>query len=179
MGRQQQITMDRSATTRHLRFTWLPSGKAAILLMGLAGLLGLPDVSWALQVHEAPEGFVAHQLAHIFFAAALALMAYWLEANRFVQEKGWRLIQAACLLLLLWNVVAFCGHWVTEKIPPDLLVGERGTVSRRLLLGDSPRTVLYYYLGMDHLVCVPAILCLYLGIKTLYKQIARNGGTDR
>jgi hypothetical protein len=30
--------------------------------------------------------------------------------------------------------------------------------------------VFYYFLKMDHLVCVPAILCLFLGIRNLYKQ---------
>ncbi len=171
--------MGRMGTRNQRRSRRLTSVRAWGLVIASAGILCLPDVSWALQVHVAPEGIVAHQLAHMFFAAALALLAYWLEANRFVEEKGWRLIQAACLLLILWNVVAFCGHWAADKVSPDLLVGERGSVTRRLLLEEAPWATLYYFLSMDHLVCVPAIFCLLLGIRTLYKQIAGNGGTTR
>lgn len=179
MRGQYRRTRDRSAMRNRSRRPWVIPGKALVFVVVLSGLFCLPELSWALQVHIAPEGFVAHQLAHVFFAAALALMAYWLEANRFVEEKGWRLIQAACLLLLLWNFVAFSGHWVTDSISQDLLVGERGALSRRLLVGRSSVAWLYYSLSMDHLVCVPAILCLFLGIRKLYKQIAVNGGADR
>jgi hypothetical protein len=58
------------------------------------------------------------------------------------------------------------GHWVQELIPDASLAGEPDW-SQRLRLDLSPWAHLYYALKFDHLVCVPAIICLYLGTRGL------------
>jgi len=138
----------------------------------VAYLLYDSPAAMAFQSHPAPEGLYAHQLAHVFFILAMAMLAYWLQVNGFTRERGWRLIQMSCILLILWNLVAFAGHWVEEGIPETVKSGEPDWTQR--IVVDSAWTGLYYVLKLDHLVQVPAALCLLLGIRSLYKQAVRE-----
>ncbi|WP_052316015.1 hypothetical protein [Desulfomonile tiedjei] len=128
-----------------------------------------PDCAEAFQSHPAPEGLYVHQIAHIVFIIAMGFLAYWLQYNLLIRERGWRLIQLACLLLILWNVVAFIGHWVETRIPDASVVGEPDW-SQRIRVDLHPLIPLYYMLKLDHLVSVPAMIALFLGIRSLYKQ---------
>ncbi|MDQ7783893.1 MAG: hypothetical protein RDU20_13505 [Desulfomonilaceae bacterium] len=142
----------------------------------ILGVLLAPGRVWALQVHPEPEGLIAHQLAHLFFATTMAVLAYWLHVNRFVRERGWRLIQISCLLFLLWNIGAFAGHWAAAHLPDDIFVGEPGSLSRKVLSGQSVWVLPYLIFHLDHLICVPAILCLLLGIRSLYVKVLDEDG---
>lgn len=129
-----------------------------------------PDCAWAIQSHGPPEGLYTHQLAHALFALSMAVLAYWLQANRFTLQRGWRLIQMSCVLFIFWNLTAFAGHFVETSIPADLIIGQTGSWDQRVLTGAHPLTAAYCILKLDHFVCVPAILCLFLGIRRLYTQ---------
>jgi hypothetical protein len=145
-------------------------GACAIVLIACFVVCLAPDKAWALQIHNSPEGLYVHQLAHILFAFSMAVLAYWLEINHFTEERGWRLIQISCLLFLLWNLVAFTGHYVEVMIPPDLIEGRAGSWNQKIMIEGDSIAVVYYFLKLDHLVCVPAILCLFFGIRDLYKR---------
>jgi hypothetical protein len=136
-------------------------------------LEGIP--AEAFQSHPAPEGLYVHQLAHMFFVVAMAILAYWLQVNRFAEQRGWRLIQAACLLFILWNLDTILGHWVEEKIPSEALLGEPDW-TQRISLAVSPWVPAYYLLKLDHLVCVPAVGCLMLGVRSLYRNALKEEG---
>lgn len=142
-----------------------------LMPLAVMGILLAPDRVWALQVHPHPEGLVAHQLAHIFFSATMVVLAYWLQVNQFVQERGWRFIQISCLLFLLWNIDAFSGHLIARHLPNEMFVGEPRSLSRKVLLGQSAWVLPYFILHLDHFICVPAILCLLLGIRSLYRKV--------
>ncbi|MFA6222350.1 MAG: hypothetical protein WC647_08540 [Desulfomonilaceae bacterium] len=156
-----------------LRNQWTIPGSfgsgAIALITGFVVFLA-PDTAWALQSHGPPEGLYAHQMAHILLAISMAVLAYWLEINSYTKERGWRLIQLSFLLFLLWNLVAFSGHFVEIRITPDLIEGQRGGWDQRIIIEGDFLTLAYYFLKLDHLVAVPAILCLFLGIRNLYKQ---------
>jgi len=137
---------------------------------------GTADFAWAFQSHPAPEGLYAHQLAHVFFAASMGILTYWLHRNRLSNQSGWRLIQVSCVLFIAWNVVTFSGHWVEELISDNMLQGYPNW-NQRIALGSSPAAVFYYVLKLDHLLCVPAILCLVLGLRSLYKQVLAKAET--
>lgn len=130
-------------------------------------VLSIPSLAWAFQSHPAPEGLYAHQLAHVFFIVAMGILAYWLQVNEFVRQRGWRLIQMSCILFILWNIMAIVGHWVEERVAADAVIGEPDWTQRIIL--DSMMMRLYYVLKLDHLVCVPAMICLLLGIRSLYR----------
>ena len=142
------------------------------LILILAYIFCGPTAATAFQSHPAPEGLYVHQLAHWFFILAMGMLAYWLQANSFTREKGWRLIQVSCILLILWNLVAFTGHWVEEMIPNTVISGEPDWTQR--IVVDSVWTGLYYAFKLDHLMQVPAVICLLLGIRSLYKHAVRE-----
>jgi hypothetical protein len=145
--------------------------RTSFVLM-LTYLLCSPTAANAFQSHPAPEGLYVHQLAHWFFIFAMGMLAYWLQVNGLTREKGWRLIQLSCILLIFWNLVAFTGHWVEEMISDAVVSGEPDWTQR--IVVDSAWTGLYYVLKLDHLVQIPATLCLLLGIRSLYKRAAKE-----
>ena len=125
----------------------------------------------ATQAHSAPEGLYAHQLAHIFFIVSMGVLIYWLRERKLVQAVGWRYIQYSALFFILWNVDAFFVHLVEEQL--DLIDIQRmglweinitTTMKSQKFLG------LYYAAKLDHLLCVPALLFLYFGLRRLLKD---------
>lgn len=146
------------------------TGVAALFLFVFSGMSLLPESAWALQTHGAPEGLITHQLAHVLFALSMGVLAYWLESNHFIRARGWRLIQLSCVLFLIWNLVAFSGHFAEGLLPPDLILGPKGSWNQQLLMDGGSTAMAYYSLKLDHLVCVPAIVCLFFGIRSLYLQ---------
>jgi hypothetical protein len=138
--------------------------RPAVLLVLTAALIGAPASGWAIQVHPAPEGLYAHQLAHLFLAASLGFFAFWLQRRGLVAINGWRLIQASCLLLVLWSLAAMAGHHLEGRLSPEALRSAEGGA---YLAVDGPRALLYYLLKMDHFLCVPAMALLYLGLRRL------------
>lgn len=106
----------------------------------------------------------------------MGLLAYWLQVNGFTRERGWRLIQIACVFFLAWNAMATFGHWVEERVPDGIIVGPSDWTQRIRLAASSWSTV-YYLLKMDHLVCVPAMICLVLGLKTLCRKVLNEASS--
>jgi hypothetical protein len=146
-----------------------------IAATGLGLLVALPESALAFQSHPEPEGLYVHQLAHVFFIVAMAFLAYWLQANNLTEQKGWRLVQISCLLLILWNLDAMAGHWVEERVPDRSLIGEPDW-TQRINLDTSPWVPVYYLLKLDHLLCVPAIVCLFAGIRLLFRNALKEEG---
>ena len=139
----------------------------------------------ATQTHGEPEGLVAHQIAHLFFMVSMGFLVYWLHARRLTKERGWRFIQYAAILLILWNMDTFFAHTLDEAV--DLLDIRRiGNWHIRIVAesGFESLETLYYAAKLDHLWCVPALWLLYIGIKRLEQsgqemraQAKRDGGS--
>jgi hypothetical protein len=137
----------------------------------LALLLAAATPVWATQTHGEPEGLVVHQLAHLFFIFSMGLLIYWLRQRNLVKLKAWRYIQYSAMLFILWNIDTFTVHLLDEQV--GLMRIQRldtwhlqiDTEARHRLLA-----YIYYITKLDHLLCVPALLCLYLGLRRLYHE---------
>ncbi|MGD9007497.1 MAG: hypothetical protein PVG41_06230 [Desulfobacteraceae bacterium] len=133
-------------------------------------LVGATPV-WSTQTHGEPEGLVVHQLTHLFFIFSMGLLIYWLRRRNLVKLKAWRYIQYSAMLFILWNIDTFGVHLLDEQV--DLIRIQRlddwylqiDTAANYRHLG-----FIYYIAKLDHLLCVPALLCLYLGLKRLYHE---------
>jgi len=136
-----------------------------------------PGTVSAFQSHPAPEGLYGHQLAHVFFVISMAILVYWLEQNRFTLKRGWRFIQIACVFFIAWNIVAFVGHWVEEQIPNSSVTGEADW-TQRIDFSAHPLVPVYYILKLDHFFSVPAMIFLFLGIKSLYDEVTKQEHAD-
>lgn len=144
------------------------------LFLLLIGLIVYPEQVWALQSHAAPEGIYVHQLAHIFFLAALCYLFWDIRRSSF-PSKGWRFLQIFCVLMVLWNIVAFTGHWIGFFMDKSYFVTESGYLSAKLAGPVSTTKLIYYFTKLDHIFSVPALFCLYLCMRSLYKASCEEG----
>jgi len=148
-------------------------------LLAAAVLAAIPGQALATQAHGAPEGIIAHQLAHIFFIVSMGILIFWLRERGLVRQAGWRYIQYAALFLALWNADTFTVHLLDEQLA--LVTVDRLDVWRIRIstAGGAPWLGWFYYLAkLDHLLCVPALLFLYFGLKRLrgQKELRTPGG---
>lgn len=143
-------------------------------LLLLSVLLVLPEKAHALQSHGAPEGIYVHQLAHIFFLSALCYLFWDIRRSSF-PGPGWRYLQLFCVFMIIWNVVAFTGHWVGVGIQPAEIVTDTGYLSSKISGPVSSAKLIYYFTKLDHLFSVPALFCLYLCMRSLYLKSCVEG----
>lgn len=114
---------------------------------------------------------MVHQIAHLFFTFSMGLLIYWLRKRGLVSRKGWRYIQYAALFFIAWNLDAFFSHWLLEQsgfISVENIQGMKMRVTAAEGLGWLSQ--IYYITKLDHLLCVPAMLFLLLGIRRLYRS---------
>lgn len=136
------------------------------LFLPLALLLA-PAQAWALQSHGPPEGIYVHQLAHLFYAAALAYLCWDVGRSSF-PGKGWRYLQLFCVLMIFWNIVAFSGHWLGFYIQSSDVVSSHGYMSKHIIGPITTVKIIYFFATLDHLISVPALFCLFLSMRALY-----------
>jgi len=137
----------------------------------LASALCLLSASPALatQGHGGIEGVYIHQLAHLFFILSMAILVFRLREERLVKQKGWRYIQYAAVFFILWNIDAFIVHLLDDQ----LRVVQLTRINAWQLKVAGPSTYLvrfYFMIKLDHLLCVPALWLLYLGLKHLLAE---------
>jgi len=147
----------------------IPGYLRQILLIALILLFAEPAL--ATQAHGEPEGLYAHQLGHLFFIISMGVLIFWLRERQLVQAPGWRYIQYAALFFILWNVDAFFVHLVDEQLA--VIESQRINLWEIKLTSTVDSNILiwlYYIAKLDHLLCVPALLFLYFGLRRLLKD---------
>lgn len=125
--------------------------------------------AWAVQGHAAPEGLYVHQLAHVFYAAALCYLFWDIRRSKF-KSNGWNLIQIFCVVMVFWNAVAFTGHSVEAFMDSAHLTANTGYWSTRLQGPFTTINILYYITKLDHVVSVSALFFLCLGMRRIYHR---------
>lgn len=140
-------------------------------------LLGSPAL--ATQVHGGIEGVWAHQLAHLFFLFSMGLLVFWLRRAGLVKAPGWRYIQYAAFFFMLWNVDAFLVHFLDEQILA-VEVSQLDGWRIRIAAADNRRwlAVIYYLAKLDHLLCVPGMVCLMLGLRRMLHDGRRERAVE-
>jgi hypothetical protein len=122
----------------------------------------------ATQAHGGIEGVYIHQASHLFFVISMAILIYWLRERELVRERGWRYIQYAALLFIIWNLDTILVHFLDDQL--ELIRATRvDTWQIRVQAQNGARSleVFYYLAKLDHLLCVPALFFLYAGLKRL------------
>ena len=134
----------------------------------------------ATQAHGEPEGIIAHQVAHVFFIFSMGILIYWLRERGLVVEKAWRYIQYAAFFFILWNLDTILAHLFDEQLRM-VRVTREGLWIIHIDTGDNPRWLgwLYYFLKLDHLLCVPALAFLLLGLRRLVRSDSLEIGREK
>lgn len=131
-------------------------------------LLLFADPALATQTHGQPEGLYVHQMAHLFFIISMGSLEFWLRQRNLVQEKGWKYLQFAAILFILWNIDAILVHFLDEHLHIlGITKVDLWHIRIESLQGQYSLAVLYYLLKLDHLLCVPAMFFLYRGLSRL------------
>ncbi|MBC8209213.1 MAG: hypothetical protein H8E79_08625 [Desulfobulbaceae bacterium] len=144
------------------------------LLLLLPGLIVLfPVQAWALQTHGAPEGIIVHQMAHVFYFGALVYL-FWDLRRTMSQGRGWKFLQIFCLLMMLWNILAFVGHQTHLIMDAADFSHEFGYLSSMMLGPFSATKLINYFARLDHLILVPALIFLFLSLRSIYRSTAEG-----
>ena len=128
-----------------------------------------PGNAWAVQSHAAPEGLYVHQLAHIFYTAAMCYLLWGIRQSAF-KSRGWRFLQIFCIFMVVWNVVAFTGHCLAPFIHNTDFTREAGYLSTHLQGPFTGVKFWYYFTKLDHLFSIPSLFFLYLAMKNIYRS---------
>lgn len=138
------------------------------ILSSLTSALLVPGNALATQGHGGIEGVYAHQFAHVFFIVSMGILIYWLRERKLVQETGWRLIQYSALFFILWNIDTILVHALDDQFR---IIQAQPVGTWQILISDGYNhnfiKLFYYVAKLDHLLCVPALVLLYLGLKRL------------
>jgi hypothetical protein len=134
--------------------------------------------AWALQTHGSSEGIVVHQFAHIQYLGALAYLLWDIRRSSFT-GVGWVYLQRFCLLMMLWNGIAFIGHFSQMSLSEGAISTEDGYLSALLLLPVTFGKWIYYITALDHLVCAPALFFLFFAMRSFYRSVDRDKKEDR
>lgn len=120
----------------------------------------------AIQSHGAPEGMYVHQVGHLLYALAMVGFAFSIRKSRLTGIKGWKLISIGAILLACWNIWAFCAHIIDTAVPGSHFIVNSSGI-KTAIIADSRLDYFYYIFKMDHLICVPALLVMYIGLKKI------------
>ncbi|BBO92300.1 hypothetical protein [Desulfosarcina ovata] len=134
----------------------------------------------ATQAHAGIEGVWVHQFAHVFFLFSMGLLIFWLRQAELVKLPGWRYIQYAALFFILWNLDAILVHLLDEQILA-VTVNTIGPWHIRInaAAGRDWLATVYYLAKLDHLLCVPAMVCLMLGLRHMLQENRRSQSDGR
>jgi hypothetical protein len=142
-------------------------------LAPLITLVLLCQDAWALQTHGGSEGVVVHQLAHIQYLGALGYLLWDIRRSGFA-GVGWLYLQRFCWLMMIWNGIAFIGHFAQMALPDGAISTEDGYLSALLLLPVSFGHWIYYVTALDHLVITPALFFLFLAMRSFSRTAASD-----
>jgi len=139
--------------------------QAAARLAAWCWLLLVPAPAAAFQGHGPLEGYLLHQMGHLLFGLAMAVLGVRLRRSPLRRDRGWRTLSLAFLLFACWNCWTLAGHVLDQGAfaapAPDGAVRLHGTGG-----------LAWYLLKMDHLLAVPALLLYCLGLGRIDPQRA-------
>ncbi|MEJ2033152.1 MAG: hypothetical protein P8Y63_08960 [Deltaproteobacteria bacterium] len=144
-----------------------------ILVSVLLLLLSWPRPAWALQTHGGYEGLYVHQGAHLLFILAMISFAYRLRVTKLTAQKSWRWMYRGAVMISIWNIWAFIGHFIALTVSGSVTFALGNEVIPVLRM-TSWRETAYFFLKMDHLLSLPAVIFFYLGLKDMHRTFPQR-----
>jgi len=121
----------------------------------------------AVQLHGGVEGLVVHQLGHFLFAGGMLFLLIIGRLNQW-RGAGWDRFRCFLSLTVLWNVLTFTGHWLRHFVDDEKFVRVGGKVVGFHI--DSAPDIVFYLASLDHLLLLPALLCLAVALRQWKKE---------
>ncbi|WP_051305892.1 hypothetical protein [Desulfogranum mediterraneum] len=139
----------------------------------LWSILCAPGSAWALQPHSAPEGLYVHQMSHLLFMGALIYLYWHTRRTPELSGRGWRYLQTFCLLFAGWNLLALVGHEAIKFLSPGDFIA-KSSWNEQIVGPISPIKMVYFITKMDHLLYVPALVALVVGLRSFSQEVLRE-----
>jgi hypothetical protein len=133
-------------------------------------LLADTGSAWAVQPHTGPEGYYAHQSAHLLFICAMVYLIILLGKPAIRRLSGWQYIRLASVFFLLWNVDTFISHIMEWYMVPR----EEYIRGPWMLMEDLKSEVYYITRLIEYFFLVPAFLSMAIGVRRLKKELERE-----
>lgn len=130
-------------------------------------LIFCPASARAVQHHGGAEGLAAHEIGHFLFIVGMFFLLYRLYRGH-VSGPGWFEFRAFLWLIILWNVLAFCGHWQGAFMSADKFIRTDGRITAFIV--STPGDVFFYLSRLDHLLSLPAFVFLAVALLKWRKQ---------
>jgi len=143
--------------------------KISFCSFSLLLFLCLPGLAEATQGHGGWEGLASHLFAHIIFFSALVYLCVRIFQGRRALHTGWKWIFFSSLIFAAWNVQTFFVHIYREYLTPHAFRGLKHHLAVNFHVQSFP-DLLYYFGRLDHLLLLPALLCLFYGIRLLLHE---------
>ncbi len=123
----------------------------------------------ALQEHPPPEGFIAHQLAHLFFAGAMVVFAHRLRLTGLAKRPHWNRLRWAAYCLAFWNLWALLGHFLTRIAVKEALFSWQEGLHYccRHLLIERPIEFFYFIFKNDNIFALAAFYLIYRSVSRI------------
>ncbi len=120
----------------------------------------------ATQGHGGGEGLLSHLFAHLIFLSAMLFLMVRLRRKRELRQPGEAWILRAATLFVLWNVDTLFVHIYQGWFGPLSFTGDLFHLPSALSVRSLPE--LFYYFGRwDHLLSIPALFFLLIGIRKI------------
>lgn len=131
----------------------------------IAGGFLWPASAHATQLHSGSEGVIVHQLGHVFFLVSMVILFFAIQGKQLHKEKCWRSIQLAALFFMLWNLDALVVHFLDNQINViEMRIVSLFDIEINTANNSSGLAFFYYFIRLDHLLCIPAMIFLYRGL---------------
>jgi len=107
----------------------------------------------------------------------MGLLIFWLRKWRLTVSAGWRYIQYAAILFIAWNLDTMASHWLLEQ--SGLIdIQNIAPLQIHITTADGWHWLreVYYLTKLDHLICVPAMVFLFLGFRRLLHSALPTSG---
>lgn len=124
--------------------------------------------AWAVQAHGGAEGLVSHEVGHLFFIIGMTFLLFRAYLDNLI-TPGWQMFKGFLVFIILWNIIAFGGHLMNEIVDTSKYIKSNGHTTGFLV--ESPFDLLFYLTRLDHLLLVPAFICLYISLGRWRKMV--------
>ncbi len=132
------------------------------ILCPLLVLFFFATPAYAVQSHGGAEGLVSHQLGHLLFIFAMAVLLFRLNGSH-LSTAGWHEFRGFLWIILFWNLLTFTGHWMHYYVEDECFIHH----DTRIIAFDIHNLpdLLFYLTRLDHLLLVPAFFLLLFAIR--------------
>ena len=137
-------------------------------------MLGVPSEVLAVQVHGPPEGLYVHQMAHLFFGAAMVFLLWILARHPLGHGPAWKYLKWSLFFFLLWNINALIVHSLDVHLAAEAVIRTPDFWDQRLAPPINMEKWIYFITKHDHVWCVPAMCFLVMSLWNFCKETEKK-----